>query len=281
MKPCLVCISTTGFDPWYKSIQVCRTCGFHSCVHVSAPQDGYEEDYFCGGEYPDYLGQQDTLRASMRRHLQQMSRHMSLKGQLFELGCAYGLFLDEAKKYFEVRGMDVGHGPTHYAKEKLGLPVVRGELLESAEIKKVYDVICLWDTIEHLQHPHLTLSRLLSMLKPGGRLFLTTGDLGSIMALWRGKNWRQIHPPTHLHYFSRRCMERLLLRLGYDEVQFETASYCHSMLGILSTLSLRKGVLGGLATLILKILPHRWLKNIRIWLNLGDIMFVTAIRRSV
>ena len=44
---------------------------------------------------------------------------------------------------------------------------------------------------------------------------MTTGDIGSLMARWRGARWRQIHPPTHLHYFSKLTLAQLLERHGF------------------------------------------------------------------
>ena len=54
------------------------------------------------------------------------------------------------------------------------------------------------------------------VLKPGGRLFLTTGDIGSWVARIQGPRWRLIHPPTHLHYFSKATITRLLTGLGFS-----------------------------------------------------------------
>ena len=48
---------------------------------------------------------------------------------------------------------------------------------------------------------------------------MTTGDLDSWVARTRGSKWRQIHPPTHLHYFSGKTLSRLLCRYGF-EIQY-------------------------------------------------------------
>src|SRR5688500_3013273 len=82
----------------------------------------YDDTYFSGAEYPDYLWQQESLRRSMRRHLAQMRRTLPLQGSLLEVGCAYGLFLDEARRDFErVVGVDICAGPVTYARTQLGV----------------------------------------------------------------------------------------------------------------------------------------------------------------
>ena len=47
-------------------------------------------------------------------------------------------------------------------------------------------------------------------------LALTTGDIGSPLARWRKGKWRQIHPPSHLHYFSKNTLRLLLSKHGLD-----------------------------------------------------------------
>ncbi|MCX5770246.1 MAG: hypothetical protein NTZ09_08245, partial [Candidatus Hydrogenedentes bacterium] len=45
-------------------------------------------------------------------------------------------------------------------------------------------------------------------------------DIGSITARIRGPRWRLIHPPTHIHYFTRKSIATLLDRLGYSNPRF-------------------------------------------------------------
>ena len=101
---------------------------------------------------------------------------------------------------------------------------------------------------------------------------LTTGDLDSWLAHARGRNWRQIHPPTHLHYFSRATLTRLLRRYGF-EIRFIGAEGMYRSVDTMAYI-----------ILCLKYrLPnlYSWLKkthllNWDLYLNLGDIIFVIA-----
>ena len=49
-----------------------------------------------------------------------------------------------------------------------------------------YDIICMWDTIEHLKRPDLFIKKINKVLKKDGLLALTTGDISSIVAKLRG-----------------------------------------------------------------------------------------------
>src|SRR5437879_9337624 len=102
-EACRVCEGAEGYDRVFDQLDQCRKCGFITFRDFDehALRDIYDQDYFAGEEYPDYLGQQDALRRSMQRHLRQMFRYNPHRGSLLEVGSAYGFFLDEAKAYFE------------------------------------------------------------------------------------------------------------------------------------------------------------------------------------
>jgi SAM-dependent methyltransferase len=242
----------------------------------------YAESYFQTVDYPDYLGQEPALRRSMRRHLRQMSRHDPRKGALLEIGCAYGLFLDEARGAFSsVMGLDVADVAVQHAREKLHLNVRAEDFLESDLDAGAFDVVCLWDTIEHLARPDLFLAKVHRVLSPDGLAFLTTGDIGSWNAKLRGRRWRHIHPPSHLHYFSRATIRRLLERLGFEVLGAETAAYYHTLFNILASIRLYRGAGARVADVLLRIVGRNLAQRVGLWLNLGDTMFVAARARSL
>ena len=149
--------------------------------------------------------------------LRPVARYVTDPGskRLFEIGSAYGFFLEVARQHFRsVEGIDISTAAAAYAKEQLGVQVAAGEFL-AHRIAGPVDVVCLWDTIEHLRDPHLYIEKAAAYLRRGGALAVTTGDIGSLMARWRGERWRQIHPPTHLHYFSKLTLAQLLERYGF------------------------------------------------------------------
>ena len=276
---CKVCESTAGYERVHGQLEQCRSCGFITFRDYTpdALAEIYTDDYFAGKEYPDYVGQQDALRRSMRRHLAQMARYHPRRGSLLEVGSAYGLFLDEARaEYGEVAGVDICESPTAYAREQLNLNVSCADFLGLDFGARRFDVVCLWDTVEHLSAPEAYLEKAARLLNPGGMVFLTTGDITSFNARLRGANWRQIHPPSHLHYFSRDTIKRLLERLGFKVVGIETASYYHTAYNVFASIRLRGGAAGRVASLALNLIGERTARRVGVWINLGDIMFVAA-----
>src|SRR6266550_5098079 len=248
-RHCDVCGTERPVVPVLDDLVRCGVCGF-----VYYPVDAaidfralYGDEYFSGFEYVDYLGQQAALRRSMQHHLQQMRRYTPLGGALLEVGSAYGLFLDEARLSFKrVVGIDVADAPVEYARTTLHLDATVGDFPSMKLDPGSFDVVCLWDTIEHVPRPDRFVARAHEVLREDGYLFVTTGDIGSRVARWQGKSWRQIHPPTHLSYFSRRTIGVLLARSGFEIVGIETAPYFHTLFNILASFRLRDGRIGGL-----------------------------------
>ncbi|HEX8501934.1 MAG TPA: class I SAM-dependent methyltransferase [Pyrinomonadaceae bacterium] len=276
---CRVCGSGKGYEPALARLERCTACGFvtYRDFDRSELAEIYDEEYFAGEEYPDYLGQQDSLRRSMRHHLKQMWRHNPRRGALLEVGCAYGLFLDEARPHFErVEGIDISAAPVAYARDALGLDARQGEFLTTGYEGKTFDVVCMWDTIEHLPSPEEYLEKAARLLGDGGMVFLTTGDIGSLNARWKGAGWRQIHPPSHLHYFSRHTITVLLERLGFEVVGIESTPYYHTLYNVFASIRLRGGWKGRVASLALSAVGERLSRRFGFWINLGDIMFVAG-----
>lgn len=198
-------------------------CG--ACGHVwadialdSAAWDRlYSTAYFQGGEYIDYECEMPALRRNFRRQLRRLVRRHPEGGRLLEVGCAYGYFLDLAQEFFEVAGIDCSEHAVSAARARHGDKVLCGRLPDWSG-PAGFDVVCLWDTIEHLDAPERYVETIAHLLRPRGTLALSTGDIGSWVARRRGMRWRQIHPPTHAHYFTERSMRALLEQYGFRDI---------------------------------------------------------------
>jgi SAM-dependent methyltransferase len=275
---CLVCDGLLATSPLAGLLR-CVDCGF---VTADAEIDAtdfaalYGNDYFHGSEYLDYIQERDSLRLNFGRRLPILATFAGgLQGKsLLEIGCAYGFFLElAAEQGLRARGIDIAADGVRYARENLGVRAEHGDYLR-LKLDPV-DLIAMWDTVEHLPRPDLFIEKAAADLRPGGLLAITTGDIGSLNARLRGRRWRMIHPPTHLHYFSVPTLTRLLGRHGLDVVHTShpgVSRRLHSILYIVLAHRLRAAGLYRAAT---RILP-----NLPLTLNLFDIMFVVARRRG-
>lgn len=279
MSSCLVCEADVPPDSrLYGSLRRCPGCGFvFAEVELS---DGdirqiYQAPYFAGDEYADYLKDKHVLQKNFARRIETLSRFSS-GGRLYEIGAAYGFFLELAQVRWRVEGIDIAEEACSYAREQLRLDVRCGDFLETPLETDGYDVFCMWDTIEHLREPDRYLEKIACHLRRGGYLVLTTGDIGSWSARLQGKHWRLIHPPTHLYYFSVQTMTRFLDRYGFDVVHLSHPGYYRSLKTMARWFLIRFGRCG--EDMYSRARNAVWMRK-AIYVNLFDIMFAIARKR--
>lgn len=76
-----------------------------------------------------------------------------------------------------------------------------------------FDVITALDVIEHVADPVEFLREVAELLKPGGALFVSTPDVGSLTAKAFGRRWH-FYYPYHLSYFSPKTLTAEAKRHG-------------------------------------------------------------------
>jgi SAM-dependent methyltransferase len=241
------------------------------------PNELYAEGYFQQEEYADYAAQRDSLTRNLKARARDLRRY-STGGRLLELGCAYGYFLGIASEWWCARGIDISEHAVRHAREALGVDAVQGDFLQMEDEPEAYDVVCLWDTIEHLRRPVAVLEKAARSLRPGGVLALTTGDVESRLARWRGERWRLIHPPTHLFYFSRRTIAAALRRCGLEVVDISYVGYYRSLGAILHGLFVVRRNPG---SILRRLAASKLAQRVPIYLNTFDIMQVIARKPRV
>lgn len=215
---CIICEKSEE-KKIFEDLTQCKNCGliyYNNNFNGSELNALYQEDYFTGKEYLNYKNDKLIIQKNFSCRLKKIIKYIK-GGTLFEIGCAYGFFLEIARKYFFVEGIDITEKPTEFAKKELGLNVNTGNYLD-LRLKSKKDIFCMWDTIEHLQSPEKFIKKVSLELNSGGYLFLTTGDIESILAKIRGRKWRMIHPPTHLYYFSKDTITKLLKKYKLEVV---------------------------------------------------------------
>ncbi|MFC1558373.1 class I SAM-dependent methyltransferase [candidate division KSB1 bacterium] len=130
---------------------------------------------------------------------------------MLDVGCGYGLFLDEIKKTkkCDVSGIEISEHAYLYSKNELSLNVLNCELTSSIFKSESFDVVFLLGTIEHLEKPKEILSIIYGLLKPEGLLVITTLNTKSLIPFYA------IKPPEHLFYFNSNNLILLLKNTGY------------------------------------------------------------------
>jgi SAM-dependent methyltransferase len=277
---CVVCSNTVN-SPLYGGLSKCQDCG-HVFAKVDLTDEElyelYNSDYFCGGEYRDYVADKKVaqrnfeLRFEVLKFFLQASRHK----YLFEVGSAYGFFLDLVQDNFDAaQGIEINEAGARYAIEQLNLSVIHGDFLTHDFGDQAFDVVCMWDTIEHLRRPDLYLQKISQHTKHGALLALTTGDIASFSARFRKEKWRLIHPPTHVHYFSEATLARMLDRCGFDVIYKRYCGFYRNAGNAAHNIL----VLRYRSPILFKLLQRSRVTSLNFYLNLHDITYVIARRR--
>jgi SAM-dependent methyltransferase len=258
----------------------CKACGFISADLDIADHELralYGADYFHGNEYLDYVGEEESLRLNFRNRIETLKAFIPNwpQADVFEIGCAYGFFLSEiANQVGSASGIDISAEAVRFAREDCGVHAQQADYL-ALDLGRKVDAIVMWDTIEHLKRPDLFIAKAARDLKGGGVVALTTGDIGSLNARIRGRRWRMIHPPTHIHYFSVATASKLLNRHGFDVVHVSHPGNSRGLrfvLYFILGLQMKRPEIYAM----LKSWP---LFDLRVTLNLFDIMYIIARRR--
>ena len=131
--------------------------------------------------------------------------------KLLEIGCANGPFLTLAKDMgAEVLGIDISADLVDEAvRSGLNCRVARVE-----EVTGNYDVICLWDLIEHVTDPRDFLMHVRRLSSPGADLLIQTPRYGRVAELF-GESWRYLMPIEHAVLYSLEALTALLSDFGF------------------------------------------------------------------
>jgi SAM-dependent methyltransferase len=195
----------------------CSVCGLGrtNCAGFDL-HNYYTEGYFSGVHsdgYADYRGSEPVLRREFARTVQ-FIRGLRDGGRLLEIGCAFGFFLEEARGFYDVAGIEIADAAVAFCQSR-GLAVINGVAEESTFRQLgMFDVIVLLDVVEHLPDPRSCLALCRRHLNPGGIIVISTGDFASIYARLAGRKWRLMTPPQHLWFFTPESMRRLSHSLG-------------------------------------------------------------------
>jgi SAM-dependent methyltransferase len=257
----------------------CDDCSSLTTAHrptAAQSEAFYGPSYFRGGDYSDYVGSEPTVKANFIRFAKRLSS-IATRGRLLEVGCAYGYFLDVAQAYWEVEGVDISPQVVRYSQGRFPGRVHCGDLNRLALPLGCYQWVVAFDTIEHLNDPRGFVERAFALLAPGGRLAVTTGDVSSALAIIQGRRWRLLTPPSHLSFFSRDGMKRMLAASGYRDIAISTAGYSRT----LDFVSYR--ILGHrVHSWIARRLPQlaAFASSHDFYVDLRDVMFVVARKPS-
>jgi 2-polyprenyl-3-methyl-5-hydroxy-6-metoxy-1,4-benzoquinol methylase len=134
-------------------------------------------------------------------------------GNILDYGCANGVFLDflasEGVPKENLYGVDIGSNMISIAKGK-GYQCFHIEELT----KKKFELITLWDVIEHVPHPKDIIRQIKLLLSIGGGVIIQTPHFGDL-AVFMKEAFAHYLVVEHLHLFSRKALLTLFENEGF------------------------------------------------------------------
>lgn len=205
------------------------------------------------------------------KYLMQFKR----KGNILDVGCFAGFFPEIAgEKGWKTDGIE----PSNWAKKiaiTRGVNIV-GNSIESANLnKEFYDVITMWDVIEHLPNPHKAIKTLSTALKRKGIIVIGTPDIDSYVAKILKENFPYL-VRMHLALYSRKTLKRLLEDNGLTVLDTKSYGRIFPLLYILEKSPLNGKLFSSFKKLI-KSVPS--LRDFGLNLNIGDSFIMIAQKK--
>jgi len=231
---CVVCgseseIKQLGEKDGYK-IWLCGNC-FASFVWPMPGKNDlktlYDDpDWFEGsleGGYHDYDAQTDHSVKFFSKILDGYGDKVSGKS-ILDVGCGYGNhLLEAARRGWHCYGIEISTHARNMASRRLrehgaivagvgGLPV------------QSYDLIVLFDVIEHLADPYRLLFDLFAKgaISEQTEIIITTPNARLKSAVVDPLNWEYLHPPSHLVYYSAEAIRFLFDKLLFKRIHFSS-----------------------------------------------------------
>jgi 2-polyprenyl-3-methyl-5-hydroxy-6-metoxy-1,4-benzoquinol methylase len=263
--------TSSGYGRHHAIVQ-CLNCGL---IYSNPRWDDSELiNSYEAVEDPLYLQEREGRVLTFEQHLHPLEK---ITGQahgrkLLDVGCYIGVFLEIAAKHgWEAWGIEPSQWAAEQAK-KLGLNVIHGTLSAANLPEASFDVVTLWDVIEHLSDPMAEICRAHRVLKPGGLVVIHTMDIDSLFARVMGPRWPWLME-MHIYYFSQRTMAAMLRKAGFQVIR----SGPHGRFQTLGYLGTRFTALFGQAGRPVDwILNATRLRRATVPINLGDLFTVYA-----
>jgi 2-polyprenyl-3-methyl-5-hydroxy-6-metoxy-1,4-benzoquinol methylase len=183
--------------------------------------ESFDQDMY--NYYEDRLGKPkaeifDAL--TDRRYAELLSQfEKKVRGKtLLDVGCGQGQFVNTAQNLgWNARGIDLSDSAIQVGKQ-FGLPIEVIDFFDDRLNEKRFDVISMFEFIEHVSKPGRFIKRAESLLNPGGLLYLTTPNFNSLDRKIAGR-WWSVFNREHINYFSPKTLKNNILKTSSLEVE--------------------------------------------------------------
>ena len=228
---CIVCNSANKsvvFCEFDIPILRCRSCGHVNSTFVN---DQHYDQYFAHEPTEADMYWWDEAHRKMYQAFG--TKFLQNKtGNLLDIGAGLGYFVRFALKYpgWNALGYEISVPAVEYARNVLGLKdlMFAGAVEDSGFAPEHFDLITLWDVLEHIPNPYILLSYIFRILKPGGSLFVATPNApiqvfkATVKAMLFGmvEGAHYLEAKDHVNLYTPESLRLVLRRIGFRQVSF-------------------------------------------------------------
>jgi SAM-dependent methyltransferase len=250
-KPCRICGNTERNKVVFNEfgIDIVR-CG--SCGHIFSTYDGdqHYDGYFGYAQLSAHEAAPYWDRAHRAMYKDFISRYVRRKqgGALLDVGCGLGYFLKFMKEHaplWDRAGCEMSPCAVEFAKRELGISEIYCGTIEGSGFREnSFDIITLWDVIEHIPDCSGFLKKIHSLLKEDGILFIHTPNVhlqllkAKIKVQVRGMKpgMHFLEARDHVNNYSPKTIAFVLRRAGFTNMEFVQLRPIQSVAGSYSRL---------------------------------------------
>ncbi len=199
-----------------KAVYRCRRCG----RFISPPdnQYHYDDQYYRNSPYPD------NQKLNQPYFLHKLNQIKSSTGKkklvILDVGCGWGEFLAVLKqRQINYLGIDTAAEAIKTCRAK-GLNCRQADAGALARSQPHhYSAVTCFQVIEHLPDPFPLLKAVKTLLKPGGKLILTTPNNDSPLRKVLGRRWSVYNTDSHFVFYNKKTIRLLLTKAGFRRIQ--------------------------------------------------------------
>jgi 2-polyprenyl-3-methyl-5-hydroxy-6-metoxy-1,4-benzoquinol methylase len=215
----------TAFEEDGYHLLRCRQCG----MGLVSPRRGeedlagiYIDDSYWRSQSPktrgyhDYRADEPLYLETFRRRLKFALRGGPVGGTALDVGCAAGFCMQVLRERgFAVSGVEISETIARHAIDHFGFDTVHIGTLASAQFADAsFDLITMWDVVEHVPDPEELLRTARKLLKPDGLLVIETQDIDSRFARLLGPRWHHFKHAEHIYHFNPATITTVVQHAG-------------------------------------------------------------------
>jgi SAM-dependent methyltransferase len=207
----------------------CRMCGLVYANPRPSKEDiwrrynprYFEQEYLPAQGVVDGHVDASAFDARYAELLARIASRVPKRGRLFEIGAGCGLFLSAAARAgWQVSGIELSPAAAGFARDRLHLDVSACAAEAMPVDVPPFDVVVMFDVIEHLFDPMAVIRAIRFLLRRNGLLVVLTPNYDALSRRALGRQWATLNPFEHLFYFTEWTLWDSLAAGGFGDIEF-------------------------------------------------------------